>query len=105
MSVNVEIPTPLRRFTGDAADVPVDGDSVSAALADLVRRHPSLGRHLFSDAGELRSFVNVFVNGENVRHGKAGATPLADGDTVSIIPSIAGGSTAGGSETQEGGTP
>ena len=91
MSVTVEIPTPLRRFTADAADVPVDGDTVAAALADLVRRHPPLGRHLFDDGGKLRSFVNVFVNGENVRHGKDGATPLADGDSVSIIPSIAGG--------------
>jgi MoaD family protein len=91
MSVTVQIPTPLRRFTGDAGEVAVEGDTVEAALADLVRRHPQLERHLFGDDGRVRSFVNVFVNDDNVRFADGGATRLGEGDTVSIIPSIAGG--------------
>ena len=91
MSVTVHIPTPLRRFTGDAGEVAVEGDTVDAALADLVRRHPQLARHLFGDDGRVRSFVNVFVNDDNIRYADGGATPVADGDAVSIIPSIAGG--------------
>ena len=91
MSVTVQIPTPLRRFTGDAGEVTVEGETVDRALAALVAAHPSLKRHLYDDDGALRSFVNVFVNDDNIRYGEAGATPLADGDTLSIIPSIAGG--------------
>jgi len=99
MTITVEIPTPLRRFTGDAAAVAVEGTTVGAALAALVERHPSLGRHLYSDEGKLRSFVNVFLNDRDVRHLQAGETPLSDGDTVSIIPSIAGGSPPSGAPT------
>lgn len=91
MSVTVQIPTPLRRFTGEAGEVDVEGSTVEAALADLVRRHPQLQHHLFGDDGRVRSFVNVFVNDDNIRYGKGAATPVAEGDTVSIIPSIAGG--------------
>jgi len=91
MSVTIQIPTPLRRFTGEQGEVEVDGATVGEALADLTRRHPALRRHLYMDDGALRSFVNVFLNDEDVRHLQAQGTPVASGDTLLIIPSIAGG--------------
>lgn len=91
VSIPVEIPTPLRRFTGEQAVVDVAGGDVATALAHLVLQHPELRPHLYGADGELRSFVNVFKNDENVRDLARGATPLAAGDTLTIIPSIAGG--------------
>jgi sulfur-carrier protein adenylyltransferase/sulfurtransferase len=91
MSVTIHIPTPLRRFTGDQGEIQVEGGTVGEALRDLTQRHPSLQRHLYTDDGALRSFVNVFLNDEDVRHLQKDGTPLASGDTLSIIPSIAGG--------------
>jgi sulfur-carrier protein adenylyltransferase/sulfurtransferase len=91
MSVTIQIPTPLRRFTGETADVEVEGGTVDEALADLTRRHPSLKAHLYTADGGLRSFVNVFLNEDDVRHLERGATRVAPGDTLTIIPSIAGG--------------
>jgi sulfur-carrier protein adenylyltransferase/sulfurtransferase len=92
MSVTIQIPTPLRRFTGESGDVEVEGATVDEALADLTRRHPSLRPHLYTPDGQLRSFVNVFRNDDDVRHLERGKTPVAPGDTLTIIPSIAGGS-------------
>jgi molybdopterin converting factor small subunit len=91
VSVTIQIPTPLRRFTSDQGDVEVEGATVGEAMKDLVRRHPALERHLYADDGALRSFVNLFLNDEDVRHLGREATPIAAGDTLSIIPSIAGG--------------
>jgi molybdopterin/thiamine biosynthesis adenylyltransferase/rhodanese-related sulfurtransferase/molybdopterin converting factor small subunit len=91
MSVTIHIPTPLRRFTGDQGEVQVEGGTVGEALRDLTRRHPSLQRHLYTDDGALRSFVNVFLNDEDVRHLQKDGTAIKSGDTLSIIPSIAGG--------------
>lgn len=91
MSIIVEIPTPLRRFTGEAREVSVEGSTVEDALRHTVETHPSLERHLYTDDGKLRSFVNVFLNDEDVRHQNGGDTAVADGDRISIIPSIAGG--------------
>ena len=91
MSVIIHIPTPLRRFTGEQGEVQVEGATVGEAMQDLVRRHPPLQRHLFTDDGALRSFVNLFLNDEDVRYMKQGNTPVREGDTLSIIPSIAGG--------------
>ncbi|HUH13925.1 MAG TPA: molybdopterin-synthase adenylyltransferase MoeB [Longimicrobiales bacterium] len=91
MSVPLAVPTPLRPFTGDAAEVRVDGSSVGEALADLTRRHPRLRRHLYTDAGALRAYVNVFRNDEDVRALEGEATPLRAGDTLSIVPSVQGG--------------
>lgn len=91
MSVTIQIPTPLRRFTGDDGEIQVEGATVGEAMQDLVRRHPALARHLYADDGSLRSFVNLFLNDEDVRHLGREATPVAAGDTLSIIPSIAGG--------------
>lgn len=91
MSVIVEIPTPLRRFTGETGEVTVEGTTVEQALAKAVEAHPALERHLFTDEGRLRSFVNVFVNDDDIRHLDQVATAVQDGDRVAIIPSIAGG--------------
>ena len=84
------IPAALRRFTQEQGAVEVNADTVDGALAALVGRFKPLEAHLFQD-GRLRSFVNVFVNDEDARHLQKGATALKPGDTVSIIPSIAGG--------------
>ncbi len=94
MSVTIHIPTPLRRFTGEAGEIQVEGTTVGEALAQLTERHPALRRHLYTDDGALRSFVNVFLNDEDVRHLQREGTQLASGDTLSIIPSIAGGVSA-----------
>lgn len=92
MAVTIHIPTPLRRFTGERAEVQADGGTVGEALRDLVHQHPALERHLYGDDGALRSFVNLFLNDEDVRHLQRNETPVSPGDTLSIIPSIAGGS-------------
>jgi molybdopterin/thiamine biosynthesis adenylyltransferase/rhodanese-related sulfurtransferase/molybdopterin converting factor small subunit len=92
MSVTIHIPTPLRRFTADHGEVQADGVTVGEALKDLLRQFPALQRHLYTDDGALRSFVNLFLNDEDVRHLEKENTALKSGDTLSIIPSIAGGS-------------
>jgi molybdopterin converting factor small subunit len=91
LSVTIQIPTPLRRFSGEQGDVVVEGTTVGEVMRDLTRLHPALQRHLYTDDGGLRSFVNLFLNDEDVRHLQKEATPVKAGDTLSIIPSIAGG--------------
>jgi adenylyltransferase/sulfurtransferase len=71
--------------------VDVKAGTVADALSDLVSQHPDLRRHLYTDDGKLRAFVNVYVNDEDVRYLQKEATSVADGDTISIVPSIAGG--------------
>src|SRR5437660_10578511 len=86
------IPTPLRPYTDKQDAVDASGATVGELLADLTRKHSGLKAHLFNDQGKLRSFVNVYVNDEDIRYLQKDATPLKNGDTVSIVPSIAGGS-------------
>jgi sulfur-carrier protein len=85
------IPTPLRQYTGKAPAVEVSGGTIREALADLVSKHPDLGKQLYAEDGKLRAFVNVYLNDEDVRYMQKDATPVADGDSISIVPSIAGG--------------
>lgn len=85
------LPTPLRPYAGGAATVEVSGGTVAEALQELVRAHQDLGRHLFDETGRLRSFVNVYRNDEDVRYLEQEATPVSDTDSLSIVPSIAGG--------------
>jgi molybdopterin/thiamine biosynthesis adenylyltransferase/rhodanese-related sulfurtransferase/molybdopterin converting factor small subunit len=92
MAATIHIPSALRRFTDDRATHEVEGTTVGEALADLVRQYPALQKHLYADDGALRSFVNVYVNDEDVRYREKEATPLAERDEIHIIPSIAGGS-------------
>jgi len=99
MGVTIQIPTPLRRFTGENAEVEAEGATVDEALSHLTTQFPALRRHLFTDDGALRSFVNIFLNDEDVRRQQGGATPVKAGDALFIIPSIAGG--AGGATPPE----
>jgi molybdopterin converting factor small subunit len=87
----IHIPTPLRQYTGKQAAVEVKAGTISGALGDLVAQHPDLRRHLYNDDGKLRAFVNVYLNDEDVRYLQKEATPVQDGDSISIVPSIAGG--------------
>jgi molybdopterin converting factor small subunit len=85
------IPTPLRQFAEKQDTVEVAGKTAGEALAALTVRFPDLKKHLFNDEGKLRSFVNVYLNDEDIRYTGKEATPVKDGDTLSIVPSIAGG--------------
>jgi len=93
MAVNVMIPTPLRPYAGKQNQVAVTAKTVGEALGALIAQHADLRRHLYQDDGKLRSFVNVYVNDDDIRYLQKEATPVKDGDTVSIVPSIAGGGT------------
>src|SRR5271156_1367893 len=85
------IPTPLRQYADKHDSVQVSGSTVGEALTALTTQFGDLRRHLYNDEGKLRSFVNVYVNDEDIRYLQKDATPLQDADTVSIVPSIAGG--------------
>jgi len=85
------IPTPLRQFTGGADTIEATGATVGEVLAALTSAHPDLKKNLYNDEGKLRSFVNIYVNDEDIRYMSKEATEVASVDTVSIIPSIAGG--------------
>ena len=87
----IQIPSPLRQYTGKQATVSVPAKTVGDALTSLVSQHPDLKRHLYNEDGKLRAFVNVYVNDEDMRYLEKEATSLKDGDTISIVPSIAGG--------------
>src|SRR5947199_2439848 len=87
------IPTPLRQYTGKQDTVQVKGATVGEALADLTTQHNDLRRNLYNDEGKLRSFVNVYLNDEDIRYLSKEATPVKESDTISIVPSIAGGAT------------
>ena len=94
MSTTVHIPTPLRPFTDNQATVQVAGAHVGEVLQNLVAVHGELRHHLYTPEGRLRSFVNVYVNDEDIRYLNKEQTPVTDKDTVSIVPSVAGGSGA-----------
>ncbi len=91
MAVSVRIPTPLRELSGGAAEVSVDGSNVGEVLKALEAQHPGFEQRLFDDAGNLRRFVNVFVADEDIRFLDNLETPVEEGQTVSIIPAVAGG--------------
>jgi adenylyltransferase/sulfurtransferase len=91
MSVTVFIPTALRQFAGDRQEIAVDAQTVGEALDRVTGEHPDLRRHLYGEQNALRNFVNVYVNDEDIRHGQRLETPLKEGDTISIVPAIAGG--------------
>ena len=91
MPIKVRIPTPLRKLTHDEEVVEISADSVGAAISDLETRYPGIQERLLDEAGEVRRFVNVYVNEEDIRFLDNKDTVLNDGDEVSIIPAIAGG--------------
>jgi len=91
MSVTVRVPAQLRTLTGGAGEVGVEGSTVGEALKALDAAHPGFGERLFDESGALRRFVNVFLADEDVRFLGGLDTPVADGQTLSIVPAVAGG--------------
>ncbi|HLJ28222.1 MAG TPA: ubiquitin-like small modifier protein 1 [Candidatus Angelobacter sp.] len=91
MSLKVSIPTPLRRYTDGHGVIEVSGGSVASALESLLQKYPVLKKQLYTDDGRLRSFVNVYLNDEDIRYLQKADTAVKAGDTISIVPSIAGG--------------
>ena len=91
MPVNVRIPTPLRKLTNELDVVEVAAGTIASAILELQAKFPGIKDRLIDETGQVRRFVNVYVNEEDIRFLKNQDTPLKDGDEVSIIPAIAGG--------------
>src|SRR5438876_4718628 len=91
MPVTITIPTPLRQFADGQSEIQIDARTAGEALDKLTSTHTELRRHLFNDQNALRNFVNVYVNDEDIRHANGPDTPVKEGDTILIVPSIAGG--------------
>jgi molybdopterin synthase sulfur carrier subunit len=95
MAVTVKIPTPLRNLTGDVAEVNASSASLGALVEELEGAYPGMRERLVDEGGELRRFVNLFVNGEDIRFLQGLETALNEGDEVSIVPAVAGGASLG----------
>lgn len=91
MGVKVMIPTPLRPYAAKQESVDLQAGTVAEALSALTSRYGDLKKHLYADDGRLRSFVNVYLNDEDIRYLQKDQTRVKEGDTISIVPSIAGG--------------
>ena len=87
----LRIPTPLRPYAAGQSEIKIQGSTVADALDELVHSYPALRQHLFSEAGDLRAFVNLYINDEDIRHLQGVQTPIGEGDRLLLIPSIAGG--------------
>src|SRR5713226_3409724 len=92
MPVKVVIPTPLRQYAGKQDAVEIEAKTVAEALSGLMARYGDLRKHLYTDDGKMRSFVNIYLNDEDIRYLQKEQTALHDNDVISIVPSIAGGS-------------
>lgn len=90
--MKILVPTPLRQYAGKHSAVDVNAQTVGEALVALTTAHPELRRHLYGDDGKLRAFVNLYLNDDDIRYLQQEHTPVKDSDTLSIVPSIAGGS-------------
>ena len=101
MSVTISIPTALRQFASGQSQIEVEAATAGEALNQLTSVHTALRRHLFSDQNALRNFVNVYVNDQDIRHAAGPETPVKAGDTIMIVPAIAGGATAERDVTQD----
>jgi molybdopterin synthase sulfur carrier subunit len=91
MSVRVRVPTPLRKLTQGADEVDVQGDTVKSLVDDLERKFPGFKERICDETGKVRRFVNVYVNGDDIRFLQNLETSVRDGDSISIVPAIAGG--------------
>ena len=89
--MKIHIPTPLRQYADKNSTVEVKGSTIAEALANLTAQYGDLRRHLYTDDGKLRAFVNVYLNDEDIRYLQKENTPTKEGDSISIVPSIAGG--------------
>ena len=92
MSVRVRVPTPLRKLTQGADEVDVQGDTVKSLVDDLERKFPGIKERICDETGKVRRFVNVYVNGDDIRFLQNLEKSVKDGDSISIVPAIAGGS-------------
>lgn len=91
MAITVLIPTPLRNLTGEKDSVEATGATIGEIIEDLERNHPGIGERLCDESGEIRRFVNIYLNQEDIRFMDGKNTAVNDGDEVSIVPAIAGG--------------
>ena len=91
MPVNVRIPTPLRKLTKDKETVQAAGATIQDIIESLEKQYPGLKERICDERGELRRFVNVYLNDEDIRFAQGKSTPVKDGDEISVIPAIAGG--------------
>jgi len=91
MSVRVRVPTPLRQFTAGAEEVAVGGETIGHVVEDLERKFPGMKERMCDEQGRVRRFVNIYVNGDDIRFLSSLETPVKDGDEVDIVPAIAGG--------------
>lgn len=89
--IKVRIPTPLRKLTGGQGEVAAEGENVAALINTLDKEYPGLKERLCDEQGELRRFVNIYINEEDIRFHQGILTPVKKGDEVSIVPAIAGG--------------
>jgi adenylyltransferase/sulfurtransferase len=92
MANKILIPTPLRPYTDKKDAVEAEGATIGELLADLTTKHAGLKGHLYNEQGKLRSFVNIYLNDDDIRYLQKEETKVSAGDTISIIPSVAGGS-------------
>lgn len=91
MMVRVRVPTPLRKFTNGADEVDAQGNNVRSLVEDLDQRFPGIKERICDESGKIRRFVNVYVNGDDIRFLQNLETSLKEGDNISIVPAIAGG--------------
>ncbi len=89
--IRVRVPTPLRPMTGGKSEIEMEGNTIAQLIENLGAAHPGLKERLYDEKGEVRRFINIYVNEEDIRFLTGTDTPLKDGDEVSIIPAIAGG--------------
>jgi molybdopterin synthase sulfur carrier subunit len=97
MPVTVRVPGPLRRLTNGSAEVSAEGATVSEALANLETTYPGFRDRLYDDQGQLRQFINIYVNDTDIRFGQGLDTPVGERDELSIVPAVAGGRGSSGS--------
>ena len=91
MGVVIEIPSALKQFVNDQDEVEVSGSSVEEAFGDLVSEYTELKENLFDENGKIRSFINVYLNDDDIRYADGLKSKLQDGDSIQIVPSVAGG--------------
>ncbi|MFV1950731.1 MAG: MoaD/ThiS family protein [Nitrospinota bacterium] len=92
MPINVRIPSPLMKLTKNQGEVSAEGKNIGEVLSDLERQYPGIRERLYDENGSLRRFINIYKNEEDIRFLDGESTPTKDGDEISIIPAIAGGS-------------
>lgn len=91
MAVTVRIPTPLRRLTQNQPEIEAEGDTIENLIENLEANYPGIKERICDESGNIRRFVNIYLNDEDIRFLDGNATPVKDGDEISIIPAIAGG--------------